>query len=397
MDGTAKTRDRSAAVWLDPESGDFANFVETVNRVTEPADWPLAARVAGNVAIYEGERVRAAANDAAARRELTAEWVGVFDSGPGIIVIKGAMSDKAVVDRATEIFEAIIERQRADGTGAGDHFAKPGANDRVWNALEKHCLADPSNFADYYASDAIAMAAEAWLGAGYQVTAQVNRVNPGGSAQKAHRDYHLGFMTPAQIASYPAHIHRLSPVLTLQGAVAHCDMPLESGPTLYLPYSQLFFEGYLAFGRKEFQDYFAANHVQLPLEEGDAIFFNPAVMHGAGANTSSNIFRMANLLQIGSAFGRSIERVDRLAMVKALYPVLSGARQSGSISAGAIANVVAASAEGYAFPTDLDHDLPEDGLAPRTQAARLMTALEEDRSNDDFAREIDMAAKRKDG
>ena len=29
----------------------------------------------------------------------------------------------------------------------------------------------------------------------YQMTAQVNRVNPGGAAQTAHRDYHLGFMS----------------------------------------------------------------------------------------------------------------------------------------------------------------------------------------------------------
>ena len=37
------------------------------------------------------------------------------------------------------------------------------------------------------------------------------------------------------LAAYPAHLHRTSPVLTLQGAVAHCDMPLESGPTMLLP------------------------------------------------------------------------------------------------------------------------------------------------------------------
>ena len=37
------------------------------------------------------------------------------------------------------------------------------------------------------------------------------------------------------LAAYPAHLHRMSPVLTLQGAVAHCDMPVESGPTMLLP------------------------------------------------------------------------------------------------------------------------------------------------------------------
>ena len=40
---------------------------------------------------------------------------------------------------------------------------------------------------------------------------------------------------PDELAAYPAHLHRMSPVLTLQGAVAHCDMPIESGPTMLLP------------------------------------------------------------------------------------------------------------------------------------------------------------------
>ena len=41
----------------------------------------------------------------------------------------------------------------------------------------------------------------------------------------------------------PQYVHAISPVLTLQGAVAHCDMPLVSGPTLYLPYSQSYLPG----------------------------------------------------------------------------------------------------------------------------------------------------------
>ena len=144
-----------------------------------------------------------------------------------------------------------------------------------------------------------------YLGPGYQVTAQVNRVNPGGAAQNPHRDYHLGFMTRENAARWPVHAHLLSPALTLQGAVAHCDMGLESGPTMFLPYSQRYAEGYIAFGRPAFQEYFAEHHVQLPLSTGDIVFFNPALMHGAGHNRTDDIHRMANLLQVSSAFGRS--------------------------------------------------------------------------------------------
>jgi hypothetical protein len=44
--------------------------------------------------------------------------------------------------------------------------------------------------------------------------------------------------------------------LTLQGAVAHSDMPIESGPTRLLPFSQKFEKGYMAYRIPEFQNYF---------------------------------------------------------------------------------------------------------------------------------------------
>jgi ectoine hydroxylase-related dioxygenase (phytanoyl-CoA dioxygenase family) len=35
-------------------------------------------------------------------------------------------------------------------------------------------------------------------------------------------------------------------MLILQGGVAHCDAPIESGPTKLLPHSQRFAQGYMA-------------------------------------------------------------------------------------------------------------------------------------------------------
>jgi ectoine hydroxylase-related dioxygenase (phytanoyl-CoA dioxygenase family) len=292
------------------------------------------------------------------------------------VVVSGAFADLEVVDRASAVFQALIDSQRAAGTTGGDHFAVPGANDRVWGALDKFALHDPDAFTDYYGNDVLALVSEAWLGPGYQVTSQVNVVNPGGAAQVAHRDYHLGFMSAQQSLRFPAHVHRLSPALTLQGAVAHCDMPVLTGPTMYLPHSQKYELGYVACHLPEFTAYFDAHHVQLPLAKGDAAFFNPAVLHGAGTNRSSDVRRMANLLQVSSPFGRAMEAVDRTAMCRALYPILLG-RAAGATDEDALDNVVAASAEGYAFPTDLDQDQPIDGLAPPTQADLLRTALRE--------------------
>ncbi len=269
----------------------------------------------------------------------------------------------------------MIEEERATKSEVGDHFAPPGANDRVWNALEKLALRSPGVFVDYYANDIIALASLAWLGPNYQVTSQVNVVNPGGQAQQPHRDYHLGFMEDDEATQYPPNVHRLSPHLTLQGAVAHCDMPLDTGPTMYLPHSQKYAPGYVAWRRDDFKQYFAEHHAQLPLAKGDAVFFNPAVFHGAGTNRTGAVRRMANLLQVSSAFGRSMETVDRRAMVRAIYPVLLARLAAGADRAG-LDRSVAASAEGYPFPGDLDVDQPLDGLSPPSDAAIVGTALD---------------------
>lgn len=230
-----------------------------VERRTDLADYPHASAVEQGVLVYDSERLRKTE-----RHPVRAELVRALADGPGIVVFEGAFPDPSVVDRLSAVFDALVAEQRASGASAGDHFARPGANDRVWNALEKAALYDPEAFADYYASDVLALVSTAWLGPGYQVTSQVNVVNPGGAAQTVHRDYHLGFLSNEVAAAYPAHVHALSPVLTLQGAVAHCDMPVESGPTMYLPYSQQYEPGYLAWRLPEFQAYFEANHVQLP-------------------------------------------------------------------------------------------------------------------------------------
>jgi ectoine hydroxylase-related dioxygenase (phytanoyl-CoA dioxygenase family) len=134
--------------------------------------------------------------------------------------------------------------------------------------------------------------------------------------------------------------------------------------------------GYLAWRRPEVREHFEANFVQLPLHKGDAAFFNPALFHAAGTNRSSDIRRMANLLQVSSAFGRAMESVDREKVANAVFPALL-ARSAEGIDESSIANAIAASAEGYSFPTNLDRDQPVGGLAPETQAELLARAVRE--------------------
>ena len=367
MDMTTTATTRTGA-WVEESDCDLDAFRAQVTRETDPADYPMASDMRQGVVVYSAATVASAD-----RRALQAELIHALADGPGVVMFESAV-EPAVVDAASEAFTASIDAQRAEGAVAGDHFGKAGANDRIWNAAQKLALHSPEVFADYYAADALALVCEAWLGPRYQVTSQVNVVNPGGGAQVPHRDYHLGFVDPDQLSAYPAHVHAMSPALTLQGAVAHCDMPLESGPTMLLPHSQRFTAGYVAFYRQEFIDYFADHHVQLPLRKGDAVFFNPALMHGAGANTSTDIRRMANLLQISSPFGRAMEAMDRTAMVRAIYPSLLAMKAAGR-SDREVRNAVNATAEGYAFPTNLDRDQPIGSLAPPSQVDTVLAAL----------------------
>ena len=383
---STRTTRRPANAWLRTKDCHLDDLLVVLAEPTDEDDYAYCSGVEHGVLVYDARTLRPKVSDPDRRRDVQAELARALHDGPGIVVFKGAF-EAAVVDPVTEAFNRLIAEQKAAGTAAGDHFAKPGANDRVWNALEKLAVSDPEAFVDYYANDILALVCTAWLGPGYQVTSQVNVVNPGGEGQTVHRDYHLGFQSPEVSAAYPGHVHELSPVLTLQGAVAHCDMPVESGPTLYLPHSQKYSHGYLAYWLKEFQDYFVRHHIQLPLAKGDAVFFNPALFHAAGSNHSADIRRMANLLQVSSAFGRAMETVDRERVILALYPALLTAKASGT-GDRELANAVAASAEGYAFPTNLDRDRPIGGMAPPTQAGVVIECLGESAPLEALARRL---------
>lgn len=359
--------------WLTDADYDIDAFRSLVSQETAAADVPMAERIERSIPIYDGAQLADIARDPAARRTLLGEWGTVLATGAGAFAVTGALdAARHRLDDATEVFQQIIADQHERGTAVGDHFAKPGSNDRIWNSHEKLAARAPDVFAAYYSADAIALGCEAWLGPHYQISGQVNRVNPGGDSQSPHRDYHLGFYEPDQMERFPRHVHLMSPMLTLQGAVAHTDMPIDSGPTMLLPFSQLCEAGFIAALRPEFRVVFDEHRVQIPLHAGDMVFFNPALMHGAGANHTADFQRMANLLQVSSAFGRTMETIDTDLMSLAVYPFLLE-----MVDERAIENVIAAAAEGYAFPTNLDHDKPLGGLAPASQADDLRTAVVE--------------------
>ncbi len=370
--------------YFNATSCDVEEFRQLVSQKLDAGIVPHAYKVVAGIPVYRVADLETVLAGRESRSRLMAEWAQVMRLHSGVLVLEEAYKDVTPIDRATQVYNRIIAEEKAASGGGADHFAAAGANDRIWNSLQKLCLEAPDVFADYFANPAIDAVCEAWLGPNYQMTAQVNLVRPGGKAQQAHRDYHLGFQSEEDCARYPAHVHDLSQVMTLQGAVAHTDMPIESGPTKLLPFSQLYRPGYAAYRLEAFKEFFEQHYVQMPLRKGDAVFFNPALFHAAGDNSSTDIQRMANLLQVSSAFGRAMESVDRDAMCRALYPVLLAKTGQETMSGTRLEAAVSACAEGYSFPTNLDRDPPVGGLAPETQKQLFLRALQDRMPAADF-------------
>ncbi|CAM1510973.1 Fc.00g084860.m01.CDS01 [Cosmosporella sp. VM-42] len=335
--------------------------------------YPLATSIKENIPIYDLPSYSALTPEQ--RSALQDEWYGVLLQGPGVFVTSGLFRDDDLIDKVTNTFHQIIEKEKQTVATHGDHFAGAGKNDRIWNSFSKHGLNDPASFLSYYSNPYLALISSAWLGPGYRITAQVNNVKPGSAPQVSHRDYHLGFMSTESCSQYPRAMQVASQCLTLQGAVAHVDVPLESGPTRLLPFSQTFPAGYMAYRLPEFNEYFLENYVALPLTKGDGLFFNPALFHAAGENKSADIHRLANLVQISSAFGKPMETIDALPLVESTWDALNRLYEGNGLS-DEVKSFVAAIGEGYPFPTNLDRNPPRaDNMAPESEQDVIMSSL----------------------
>ena len=148
----------TASGYLHESDCRLEDFIAIVEQTTELSDYPFAESIEQNVVSYNCDRLRAECVDPDTRRAVQAELNKAFLEGPGIVVFKRAFPDTSIVDAATVAFNAMIDEQHRLGMKSGDHYAKPGDNDRVWNALEKLAVMAPDEFVAYYANDILTMA-----------------------------------------------------------------------------------------------------------------------------------------------------------------------------------------------------------------------------------------------
>ena len=342
-------------VYFSDSDIDYDELISICSQETIEANYPLSDSISNNVVIYDAKDFRSFVGNIEEEIKLKTEMHHVLESGPGVFVVRNLYNED-VIDESNAIFEKIVKNE---SNSSNDHFAA-GTNTRIWNSFQKLAMENQEAFINYYSNDLVKIIAESWCGPNSQMTAQVNIVRPGGEMQKPHRDYHLGFQENEVVEKFPISIHRLSNYLTLQGGVAHTDMPLESGPTVVLPYSQQYDLGYLTWRDTNFADFFNKYSVQNSMSKGDGIFFNPAIFHAAGANITNNFHRIGNLLQISSAFGKTMEHIDYIKIITHIYPSLLDHIKNKTLSERLIENVLICATDGYAFPTNLDSDKNSD-------------------------------------
>ncbi|KAI5365440.1 Putative phytanoyl-CoA dioxygenase [Septoria linicola] len=375
-----KSRKVTARTHAEKDAPSLVAFKTLVEQATLKEPYPLAKDIQKNIPIYDCSTFDI--SDAEQIGRLQDELYHILASGPGVYVLKNFFTNLSTIDAANEAYETIIAREAEAAGTKGDHFAARGLSSRIWNSFSKSCLQNPENFVDYFSNPWFKVVCDSYLGPGYRITSQVNIVKPGGKAQVSHRDYHLGFLTTGNVAQFPKAMHNASALLTLQGAVAHTDMPLDSGPTRFLPFSQAYEEGFMAYRRPEFNEYFLQKWVSLPLSKGDAVFFSPALFHAAGENQTKDFNRSANLIQVSSAFGKPMETIDPLPLVEATFDELKTKYNVEGYSAEVDA-FIRAVCEGYPFPTNLDRRPPAPGgMAPESEQDILRRAVTEGWSKD---------------
>jgi len=124
------------------------DLVAVMASLPAAGQYPHAVGIESGAVVYDGPATVAAVADPVRRREVLAEVAHALGfEGPGIVVLRHSV-EADTVDAVSDAFREMIAEQHASGAVAGDHFAKPGANDRVWNALEKLAVMRPSAFAD---------------------------------------------------------------------------------------------------------------------------------------------------------------------------------------------------------------------------------------------------------
>ena len=121
------------------EECNLPDFQKIIDQKLAIDSVPHAKEIKKNIPIYDIEELQNIFQSDALKNDLMAEWAWVLRESSGAIVLRNAYKDVSVIDEATQLYEDIIAEEKLTSGGGADHFAAAGANDRIWNSLQKLC------------------------------------------------------------------------------------------------------------------------------------------------------------------------------------------------------------------------------------------------------------------
>ena len=110
--------------YLGLQSHDIELLRKVVSRKTDLAKYPFAAGVKEQVLIYQADVLTKAAKQN--RQQIMSELHHALSSGPGVFVIKQAMTNIAVIDEQTSIYQKLLESESST-LGGGGSFCGSGS------------------------------------------------------------------------------------------------------------------------------------------------------------------------------------------------------------------------------------------------------------------------------
>ena len=126
--------------FLSASDCDLDAFKALCSQNLDLKDTPHAALINANVPVYDCAALAENIDSDEGRRQIMAEWSKVLMDLSGVIVLRGAYQNTDVIDAASDVFHRIIADEKQTVKSGADHFAASGANDRIWNSLQKLCL-----------------------------------------------------------------------------------------------------------------------------------------------------------------------------------------------------------------------------------------------------------------
>ena len=97
--------------FFDVDDIKLSEFASLCSQTVSLEDYNFSSDIQQRVVIYEGDNIRSLISTHQSL-DLKSELHHCIKEGPGVVVVRQAFQDMKVIDRATEIFQEIIDEEK---------------------------------------------------------------------------------------------------------------------------------------------------------------------------------------------------------------------------------------------------------------------------------------------